>query len=700
MRVLMTWFKKEAWLVGVTLAAGAVCVCFSRLDLNFFLPYYFSDIGHQLSNYETTYRGGVPYLDFWENWAPGSFYLNALAFSWFGVSIYSTKLFLALTLTVCALALFLIARRVVSETVAAAVVVVALLWGNVTLNIPYSGWFAICFSLVALLFLLISQEERSRAFFWLFLSGVALGIAFSVKQNIGVFSSVALATASVAAIHTVERSQYVKPGNDAGSKRFRILFILMELFLLALGCLVFPFLVIRTIKVADAAAGLEYFVVFFLPVIAIDALVAISLLKTALYDTTVDFRRMSAAFLKKGAALACGFILVIAPWFVWFSEMIGWGDFYRIVLLTHPLQENFKWAYPGFGRLGGLSAGQVSRFALFLALCAVSSLLFIYSKTRRALVIYCAVAVALLLLIGLEIGQMGAGYAGMFYYTPFLAGVAVAYLLRMALKEDGGGKNARGDFPLLAITLLATYTYMTLGTFADGTHYHMVIFPWIVIGGWGFSLCFKKACSILPNPAFAAKWRKAGLLLATGLPFFGPLTAKAVALLHSQYEQNIRYCEESEAAEPVDKVRILARMDTGSKGGIYINGAFLREVDEVVLHVKTNTSEDDYLLVIPSSGVFNFLADREPPSKYRYFLFSFLSEVQQSELLEDLRETQPPYIVLDTGLASNLYRNTLKLVTGYMDGRYTWERQVGRFHLFRRNTALRGPSQNSSTPER
>jgi hypothetical protein len=320
-------------------------------------------------------------------------------------------------------------------------------------------------------------------------------------------------------------------------------------------------------------------------------------------------------------------------------------------------------------------------------------LLFIYAKARRLFVVSFVIGAILLLLVVRELVHMGSGYAGMFYYPPLLAGAAFAYLIARGWSGDNDETRARRDFPVLAATLFATHTFMTLATFADGTHYHMVIFPWIILAGWAFSVSYDKARSILPNPTFASTLRGAGLVVATALPFFGPFVGKGLAMVRSQYEQNVRYCEEFGGHGPENKEGFLAKMETGSRGGIYVNRAFLREIDEVVLHIRANTSEHDYLLVVPSSGVFNFLAERRPPSRYRYFLFDFLSEQQQRELLEDLRKKQPAYIIMDTGLAGDLYRDTLRVVTGYMDGRYTWERKVGRFHLFRRSEASR-QSQN------
>ncbi|MBI4721008.1 MAG: hypothetical protein HY770_07285, partial [Chitinivibrionia bacterium] len=132
--------RRDWCFAAIVLVSFAFCLVFSLIDLNFFSPYFFSDLGHQLYNFKMTAMGEVPYRDFWENWAPGTFYLNALAFRIFGVSIYTTKLLLAVIIAVSSTTLYLICRNVVPRPVALTAALTSLLWGNFTLNVPYSGW--------------------------------------------------------------------------------------------------------------------------------------------------------------------------------------------------------------------------------------------------------------------------------------------------------------------------------------------------------------------------------------------------------------------------------------------------------------------------------------------------------------------------------------------------------------------------------
>jgi len=212
---------------------AALSLLFSKFDLAFLDVYIFSDTGHQLYNYKMTLLGEVPLRDFGENWAPGTFYLNALAFKIFGVSIYSTKLLLAICMVISATALFCIARKLMPEPVALAVSVTSLLWGNLTVNTPFSGWFANCFGLIALWAFFQYLDAAKGKTLWLAIAGVALGLTISFKQHIGVlgFGSIAFAVALNAQTREAAGREATED-ESSGAGCYRYLLILFNFVLL------------------------------------------------------------------------------------------------------------------------------------------------------------------------------------------------------------------------------------------------------------------------------------------------------------------------------------------------------------------------------------------------------------------------------------------------------------------------------------
>ncbi len=679
----------------VLLVSTVFCGLFSKVDLGFHFPYNFTDLGHQLYNYKMTALGEAPYRDFWENWTPGAFYLNALALKVFGMNIYSTKLLLAITVIVSIMTLFSLSRRVVPEPVAAATTAVALLWGNFTLNIPYSGWFSTCFGLLALLWLVKFFENNDRSLRWLLLTGFALGGAFSCKQNIGGISLLALATALAFGTCALESPADMVSSGCPRKGLFLFLNLVLVLALLIPTCIVLPFLFIRTLMTAGLKAGFGHQLLFFAPVLLLDLGIILILSRVLARKETAVVRCLFLRLVRREVVLLAGFGLVVLPWFVYFSEMLGWSEFYRIVLTIHPVQQTFKRLYPVFGQLAAFPLTKAVSFGILTLMCGGICILSIFGKSRKSLGTSMIASFFLLLGLWKVAIPVQASSGDMLYLPLFLeAGLAVFFVAQWR-RSAGWLKADRRDFIVLSVAIFAFYNYMSLALFADGAHYQMIVFPWIFLVGFLFTVFYEKACSLLINPAYAKAWRKAAIVGAVAVPLFGPFVGKSLSMFKAQLEKNADYCKKNWVEGYGERTTLLKRLGN-PVSGIYVNRAFLLQMEEVLEHIQQNTTAEDYVFTVPAAGVVNFLSGREYPSKYRYFLFDFLSEEQQSRLLEDLNSNQPKLIIVDIGLSADLYRDTLKLISYYIESGYGLETKGKRFMVFTRDhkTAWR----NSGSP--
>jgi hypothetical protein len=324
--------------------------------------------------------------------------------------------------------------------------------------------------------------------------------------------------------------------------------------------------------------------------------------------------------------------------------------------------------------------------------------LFIFSGSRKTLYIGSAVSAGILVIICQQVFSIDPMIGHMFYLPLLLE----AFLLIALLMKTGGSLLTLGDskeiFVILTLAIFNVYNFLGFSLFADLAHFQMGIFPWLVLVGYAFYLIYSRSCTLLMNAEFAARWRKTGIFVAAAVPFLVPCVGRALSIFHMQYMSNVGYCENTSESSGKKYESILKKME-GEKGGIYINSAFLEQIEEIVQHIQNNTSEEDYLFGAPSTGMFNFLAGRRFPSKYIYFLFSDISEEQQRELAKDLSEKKPEYYIFDNfhqhdssvsnPLEAEKFFWQFPVLGTYISSNYEFERKTGRFYLFRRIAADR-----------
>ena len=165
----------------VTLVAGAICYgLFYRRGLGLAV------IGYSIAPTERLLQGEVPYRDFLFNYTPGILWLNALLMKMFGVSLLAVRIGLLVVKLLTLVLIYHLARRLASARVALLPVALTLAWlGYEHIFNPYPDVYFMPLALLGLLCALhYDQSERWR---WLLMGGLAAGLVFLFKHNVGVF---------------------------------------------------------------------------------------------------------------------------------------------------------------------------------------------------------------------------------------------------------------------------------------------------------------------------------------------------------------------------------------------------------------------------------------------------------------------------------------------------------------------------------
>jgi 4-amino-4-deoxy-L-arabinose transferase-like glycosyltransferase len=164
----------------LTLVAGIICYgIFVNRGLGL------SVIGYSIAPAERVMHGEVPYRDFLFNYTPGILWVNAALMKIFGASLMATRIGLFAFKLITLLTLFYIARRLTKPWSAVVPVLLTLAWlGYQQVFNVYPDQYLMLFALAGLICLL-NYDDTGRAR-WLILCGVATGMVFLFKYNVGV----------------------------------------------------------------------------------------------------------------------------------------------------------------------------------------------------------------------------------------------------------------------------------------------------------------------------------------------------------------------------------------------------------------------------------------------------------------------------------------------------------------------------------
>lgn len=177
--------------LAVLVAAGLIYACvFCRAES---IP---TAVGANLVPAERMLKGEVPYRDFYKIQTPGILLINAALFMMFGTSLLTavTAVFVFKVLTIAIM--FICTRSVSDWKLALVASLLSLVWvapGGPFRSAPVQ--FEMLFVVLAIWFSLRWMSDgRARD---VFLAGLAVGMVAVFKQNVGVYSAVALAVSVI-----------------------------------------------------------------------------------------------------------------------------------------------------------------------------------------------------------------------------------------------------------------------------------------------------------------------------------------------------------------------------------------------------------------------------------------------------------------------------------------------------------------------
>jgi len=106
------------------------------------------------------------------------------------------------------------------------------------------------------------------------------------------------------------------------------------------------------------------------------------------------------------------------------------------------------------------------------------------------------------------------------------------------------------------------------------------------------------------------------------------------------------------------------------------------QIEQVVKYLQENTAPSEPIFDFANQGVYYFLANRPNPTRFPQIYYA-LPEPLQKEVIADLEETKPKYVIF--GVWNS---NRLPLVTAYLQSHYTEDIQLGNVAIWKRREGL------------
>lgn len=172
--------------------AALFCLIF-YLSFSYFLyGYRYFDLGtYHYDEGITAYGalrildGYVPYRDFWTLYNPGEFYVLAVIFKIFGISIEVTRLFAIMVLSLTVSCIYLLIKKLCPRILGVLAFFLALVWLKSYMVFNRPGQLAILFFILCSFSLInFLNSGRKR---WLFIAGVVSGVTGLFRQDFGVY---------------------------------------------------------------------------------------------------------------------------------------------------------------------------------------------------------------------------------------------------------------------------------------------------------------------------------------------------------------------------------------------------------------------------------------------------------------------------------------------------------------------------------
>src|SRR5262245_359686 len=198
--LLWAWTRAHAELVT---CSAVLLVALIHLGRVYNRGFNLLDEGFVLHVAERVLQGQVPYRDFFTQLTPGAFLALAAVFKVTGPSVIVGRWVTVLIGLLITALLYLSGRRILTRPSAALAALAFPVWGiGQGWFYPNYSWFALAGCMLALectLRAVAAWERRRVALCWAVLAGLSCGVAAFCKQNMGLYTLVALAGALVLA---------------------------------------------------------------------------------------------------------------------------------------------------------------------------------------------------------------------------------------------------------------------------------------------------------------------------------------------------------------------------------------------------------------------------------------------------------------------------------------------------------------------
>lgn len=573
-----------------------------------FVRYGFNldDEGTLLAQFYRTYLGQVPYRDFHMGYTPVGHYFQARLLEWFGVSVVSLRVALAVCHSACAALLFAIGRRTMPAAFAALaplgyVAMLPFYPGEfASFNIPYPAWYVTLFWLAGFWMLLRFVETGHLG--WIASSGVLIGLCFAFKPNVGLFQ---LAGAGLVLLIALEPPPPARAGHVENGAWW----------LLAFG----------------VAAGLGF--VFASQATARDLL--IFLLPIAVVLGTLVVRRgsgrsgdhrlrsLAGSMLLLGVAI----VAVVLPWTVRFLHLLGAQRFARQILFIGSGFEQYYYApfhgvtsWDGalvLGALAILAVGLAVRARLLPpwvvalgAMLALTGAGFAFARARMPEGLHEA------LVSRLEDLSFGA--------TLIVHWVALAVLLPVLWSRY----RSRRHQEQLLVLVSALTMYLQLYPRSDFMHL-ITAAPLTLVLAAGFAARVAGWFDVAPGWARRVRWATLAAALALALLRIAPNLAAVIAWRDGPVWR-------SRAA--LDLARAPVSLEIGRTPR-------MRQLHDVVEFIRANTAPGEAIFPFPAIELVCFLADRPNATRHGYFFPGWPGHEVEAEVVSALRATPPRLVV-------------------------------------------------------
>ena len=551
--------------------------------------------------------GELPYRDFDTYYTPAVFYLYAATFELFGVSVEPIRLLLAATRVAWFVLLYRLTRRVAPWPFAGLpFLVVAAVDAVPIAPEPHPAWFAMLATLVAL-DAIVRHHYKPRVR-WVVAAGLAAGVAFAFKQNVGAFTAL-----SVGAYLLLRERRATGRLLLAGQGAFALVLALAATVLLWPGL--------------DGRVA----VTVWLPLLATLGL----LVGSAWARVRVDaWTTGLGPFLRDALAAGGAFVAVTLLWLVPLTLALGidgtpFGLFVGAVnqgALILPLPSPPP------------STRAVVLAAIWLPIALAALLRRPGERPSRRIVVGALVATALLPWLPIAetapeslddapthypwVGSLDEQLGTLYVYLPALGAWAGLAMLGVA-----GWRGAPVE-PLAAYLLVGTLSLLAFYPRMDVAHAMFAGPPLLVVG----------ACGIAR--AYRALARPAGVLVR-GLIFASLLLAPLAAVApHVSWRYATLVHADPRAPRPPAYVPLgLERADVLAPENVAdsIRGA--------VRFVQAGTPPGQPFFAYPAVPMFYFLAERPNPTRFDHVIPGALTPDDRQHMIRDLDTRKPRYVL-------------------------------------------------------